>query len=173
MNRWIWIALGVVGFAFTRRIREQDDAFALAPLEGSLVVTPHGHFGAARKGPPVHAHQGIDLAARPGSFIRAIATGTVVATNPGLGGLVRKLKLDVPTSFASGKEAVAFVVYADLGSALREPGERVAQGEPIAVVGRRGFFHFATKRVAQGREEFFDPALSGLGYRATNERVSA
>ncbi len=173
MNRWLLVAIGVVGFVIVRRNRPATDRLAASPLDVDLVVTPHGHFGAPRKGPPVHTHQGVDLAAKPGSFVRAIAAGTIVATNPGLGGLVRKLKLDTPTAYVSGKQPVAFVVYADLGSALREPGEHVAQGEPIAVVGKRGFFHFACKRVVGGREEFFDPAFAGLGYRATKERVSA
>ena len=172
MNPWLLLGLGVVGLTLAWR-RKPSSRLLVAPLDGSLSTTPHGNFGAPRKGPPQHQHQGIDLAARPGSFVRAIGAGVIVKTNPGLGGLVRKLKLDTPTAYVSGKQPVAFVVYADLGSALREPGEHVAQGEPIAVVGKRGFFHFACKRVVGGREEFFDPALAGLGYRATKERVSA
>lgn len=172
MSRWLLLAIGIVGITLFRRPRQPERELARAPLDGELVVTPHGHFGAPRKGPPVHSHQGVDLGAKPGSFVRAIASGTVIATNPGLGGLVRKLKLDTPSVFVPGREPVAFVVYADLGSALREPGEHVEQGEPIAVVGKRGFFHFAVKRLVGGREEFFDPAHAGLRYR-TNQKVNA
>ena len=172
MNRW-WLLAAGIGVAVLALRRRPKSAALIAPLNGVLMTTPNGAFGARRKGPPAHKHQGIDLATRPGAFVRAVGDGVVVAANPGLGGIVRKLQLDEPRAFAGGGEPIAFVVYADLGSALREPGERVVAGEPLGVVGARGFVHFACKRVVGGREQFFDPALTGLLYHSTKERVSA
>lgn len=161
MNRWLYVAAGVVALTVFRRPHRRGTSL-VPPLDGTITTTPHGQFGAPRKGPPVHTHQGVDLAATPGTFVRAIGNGVIVATNPGLGLLVRKLRLDEPAAFSEGKQPIAFVVYADLGSALREPGERVKAGEPVAVVGARGFFHFACKRLVAGGEQFFDPADAGF-----------
>lgn len=176
MNRWLLLGVGAlgVGLLLRRKTDTSTEPFLVSPIDGALRTTPHGEFGAARKGPPAHAHQGIDLGAKSGTFIRAVGAGVIVATKPGLGKLVRKLRLDRAGTFAAGaSESVSFVVYADLGSALREPGDRVVAGEPIAVVGSRGFFHFACKRVTGGHEQFFDPALAGLTYLTTKERVNA
>jgi murein DD-endopeptidase MepM/ murein hydrolase activator NlpD len=60
---------------------------------------------------------------------------------------------------------VSAVVYADLGTPLVEPGQRVRRGDPIALVWSRGFVHFATKEIRGGREVFFDPSEAGLSYR--------
>lgn len=176
MNRWLLLGLGALGVGLLLRRTSDPIAEPLlaSPLDGALKVTSHGDFGAARPGPPAHRHQGIDLGAKPGTFVRAIGAGVIVPTKPGLGKLVRKLRLDKPGIFATGaSESVSFAVYADLGSALREPGERVDAGEPIAVVGSRGFFHFACKRFTRHHEQFFDPALAGLAYLTTKERVNA
>jgi murein DD-endopeptidase MepM/ murein hydrolase activator NlpD len=70
----------------------------VSPLEmgGTPRVTPHGYFAAPRAGPPIHRHQGVDLAAPPGSRVLAVGDGKIVRTDPGLGKIVRKLQLDVP-----------------------------------------------------------------------------
>lgn len=52
------------------------------PVAGTR-VTAHGSYGADRLGPPAHAHQGIDLIARPGSHVLAVGDGRIVATRPG------------------------------------------------------------------------------------------
>jgi murein DD-endopeptidase MepM/ murein hydrolase activator NlpD len=150
----------LLGYYAYRRLTSPVEA------KGVPTVTPHGHFGAHREGPPVHSHQGVDLAARPGSRVLAIGNGTVVATDPGLGKLVRKLQLDKPAAFGPGGELVHFVVYADLGKALVEPGQRVRKGDAIALVSSQGFVHFAVKSKDSHGETFFDPKLAGFNYRA-------
>jgi murein DD-endopeptidase MepM/ murein hydrolase activator NlpD len=172
MKRGVAVALGVGGVALlllTGRERRGAAPDRLgSPLDGDDVprVTPHGHFGAPRAGPPIHAHQGIDLAARPGSPVLAVGDGTIVATDPGLGLVVRKLRLDEPGTWSDdARRSVAAVVYADLGTPLVEPGQRVRRGDPIALVWSRGFVHFATKERRAGREVFFDPADAGFVYR--------
>src|SRR5262249_13552557 len=81
-DEWIWVALGVGGAAlwlWRRRTAPEESqvpqGLAL-PLEGRpLRLTPHGSFGAYRKGPPAHWHQGLDLHAPPGSRVLAVGDG--------------------------------------------------------------------------------------------------
>jgi murein DD-endopeptidase MepM/ murein hydrolase activator NlpD len=146
------------------------------PLEanGTPRVTPHGHYGAFRDGPPIHTHQGVDLAAPPGSAVLAVGDGTIVATDPGLGKVVRKLKLDRPGVWPDNAAGplVTHAVYADLGPTLVEPGARVRKGQAIARVAKAGFVHFAVKSTTAGREEFFDSARAGFRYQDPNRAVA-
>jgi murein DD-endopeptidase MepM/ murein hydrolase activator NlpD len=137
------------------------------PVEG-MRVTAHGTFGADRLGPPAHSHQGVDLIASPGSHVLAVGDGRIVATQAGLGGIVRKLELDAPAAFAPGLIPVDTLVYADLGTPLVNPGDRVRRGDSIALVGNRGFVHFAVKR--GGR--FIDPRLAGFPYATSAREVA-
>jgi murein DD-endopeptidase MepM/ murein hydrolase activator NlpD len=170
---WLWIGAGAaVLLAFGRK---QRGTWLLgSPVEGSgvLVVTPHGHFGASRSGPPAHDHQGVDLAARAGSNVLAVGDGQIVATDPGLGKLVRKLRLDVPGQWKLGGRRVDAIVYADLGRPLVAPGDRVRRGDPIALVDKAGFVHFAVKESRTGGEIFFDPREAGFTYRLTTPEVA-
>jgi murein DD-endopeptidase MepM/ murein hydrolase activator NlpD len=138
-----------------------------SPVEvaGAPTVTPNGHFGAPRAGPPVHTHQGIDLAAPPGSRVLAVGDGEIVRTDPGLGRVVRKLRLARPSAWGIGRRRVEAIVYADLGKPLVQPGERVRRGDPIALVWPHGFVHFAIKEVRRSGEVFFDPREAGFSYR--------
>jgi murein DD-endopeptidase MepM/ murein hydrolase activator NlpD len=111
----------------------------------------------------------VDLIAPPGSRVLAVGDGVIVETKPGLGLVVRKLKLDVPGSWGGGWRRVHSVVYADLGTPLVKPGDRVRRGDPIALVWPRGFFHFATKDLRGGREAFFDPKEAGFAYRLSSQ----
>lgn len=56
------------------------------------------------------------------------------------------------------------MVYADLGQPLVNAGDRVKRGDPIALVDKRGFIHFAIKDLVGNREVFFDSADSGFRY---------
>jgi murein DD-endopeptidase MepM/ murein hydrolase activator NlpD len=163
MKRWMWLCLGAAGAVLLVARRRPTLG---APLEGGWpTITPRGYFGADRRGPPAHLHQGIDLVARPGSKVLAVGDGVVVAAKPGLGGIVRKLRLDEEGAWSPyGGAAIAFVVYADLGRALVKAGDRVERGDAIGVVGPRGFVHFAVK--TQG-EKFIDPKRAGFAYRST------
>jgi len=138
-----------------------------SPIEGDALprVTPHGFFGAPRGGPPVHTHQGVDLQARPGSHVLAIGDGKILDAKPGLGLVVRKLELDNPAAWTPDGRPVRWVVYADLGEVLTQPGDSVRRGDPIALVHPRGFVHFAVKDAVALREQFFDPADAGFLYR--------
>jgi murein DD-endopeptidase MepM/ murein hydrolase activator NlpD len=174
---WIWIALGSAGALFLLGRKRDSSSGSIilgSPLElnGTPKVTPHGFFGAPRAGPPVHKHQGVDLAAPPGSRVLAIGDGVIVKTDPGLGRVVRKLRLDVPGSWTLGRRRVDAVVYADLGKPLVEPGDRVRKGEPIALVWNHGFVHFAVKESRLGQEIFFDPKEAGFAYRRSGQEVA-
>jgi murein DD-endopeptidase MepM/ murein hydrolase activator NlpD len=157
-----------VGIAMAAVIGRRRPRHALGrPVDG-MRATAHGFFGAQRPGPPVHAHQGVDLIASPGSRVRAVGDGRIVATQPGLGGIVRKLALDTPAPFAPGLIPVDAIVYADLGTPLVSAGDRVRRGDAIALVGDRGFVHFALKR----GERFIDPRLAGFAYSTSPREVA-
>ena len=171
-DAWLWwLGLGSAGalYLFARR-------HALgSPIEvnGTPTVTPHGDFGADRRGPPAHTHQGLDLVAPVGSHVLAVGDGVIVETAPGLGKVVRKLKLDEPAAWSRAGRRADAIVYADLGAPLVSPGDRVERGDPIALVAapkndpksKAGFVHFAVKR----GEVFFDPSEAGFSYRLSSE----
>lgn len=163
-TRWLWWAIGAAGMlVFFVRPRREPGLLGL-PLEGDgpMRTTPKGSYGAPRKGPPVHKHQGVDLRASPGSRVLAIGDGVIVRTNPGLGKTVRKLRLDRPAAWASNARRVDAVVYADLGRPLVEPADRVRRGDAIAFVDRSGFVHVALKEIRGNKEIFFDPKEAGF-----------
>lgn len=175
MNRttWLWIGVGSAGALLLLVSRRAGSILLGSPVEhnGPPRVTPRGHFGAHRGGPPVHDHQGVDLFAEPGSYVLAVGDGVIVAANPGLGKIVRKLNLATPTPWAFGHRRVDSIVYADLGKPLVEPGDHVRQGDPIALVDKAGFVHFAVKEQLSGGEVFFDPREAGFAYRLTGPEV--
>ena len=177
---WLWFTAGVGGALLLWRrhpskTEARDDGWqALGmPTEArDTLVTPHGWFGATRVGPPAHVHQGRDLSAPASSLVRAVGDGRIVATNAGLGKLVRKLRLEPPGAWSDRGALVSHVVYADLGDALVQAGDRVRKGEAIARVAREGFVHFAVKRIGAAGEEFFDPAEAGFLYRTSVKGVA-
>ncbi len=159
---------------------EREDDSAASSLLGSPVeasgtprATPHGYYGAPRSGPPVHTHQGVDLVAPAGSHVLAVGDGLIVRANPGIGKTVRKLQLDRASRWDAGDgPLVAYVVYADLGAPLIAPGDRVRRGDPIALVDKAGFVHFAVKKLVHGQEQFFDSAEAGFRYRKPTKEVT-
>jgi len=175
---WGWLALGSAGFLFYASRKRSSSSLGSAALGSPLddnaraTVTRHGYYGAPRDGPPRHRHQGIDLAARAGSQVLAVGDGVIVKTDPGLGKVVRKLRLDVPGAWDFSHRRVDTVVYADLGTPLVWPGDRVRRGDPIALVDKAGFFHFAVKELRPGGEVFFDPKAAGFSYRASGPEVT-
>jgi murein DD-endopeptidase MepM/ murein hydrolase activator NlpD len=174
-NAWLWIAAGAAGVLLFTRRRSSTSALILgSPIEapGPPKTTPHGYFGAPRAGPPKHTHQGVDLAAPAGSHVLAIGDGEIIKTDPGLGKIVRKLRLDVPGSWGTSQRQVHAVVYADLGKPLVDPGDHVRRGDPIALVDKPGFVHFAVKELHGHQEVFFDPKDAGFTYRRSGLAVS-
>lgn len=171
---WIWLGLGSAGALFALARTRSGSAILGSPIErgGTPTVTPHGYFSAPRAGPPAHSHQGVDLAAPPGSHVLAVGDGVIVATDPGLGKIVRKLRLDVPGRWGVGHRTVDAVVYADLGMPLVKPGDRVRKGDPIALVDKAGFVHFAVKESGTRSEVFFDPKEAGFAYRLSQPEVA-
>lgn len=71
-----------------------------------------------------------------------------------------------------GRRQVDSIVYADLGTPLKHPGDRVRKGEPIALVDKAGFVHFAVKDHVAGREVFFDPKDAGFAYRLSGPAIA-
>lgn len=161
---WLWAAAGTAGAAFLWSRRHR----LISPITGvaTPVTTPHGDYGAHREGPPAHTHHGLDLVVPAGGRIVAVADGTIIPADPGLGKIVRKLKLDAPAPWSATGEPVEAVVYADLGTPLVEVGDRVRKGEVVALVDKSGFFHFAVK--AHG-DQFIEPSRAGFEYRAPGE----
>jgi murein DD-endopeptidase MepM/ murein hydrolase activator NlpD len=175
MRRATLISLGVASVAaLVLVVRKRTGSIGLgSPIEpaGTPSVTPHGHFSADRTGPPAHLHQGIDLAAPAGTRVLAVGDGMIVATDPGLGKVVRKLLLDRPDAWLPGSRRVKAVVYADLGTPLKHPGDRVRKGDPIALVDKAGFVHFAVKAQERSGEVFFNPSEAGFVYRLSKPEV--
>jgi murein DD-endopeptidase MepM/ murein hydrolase activator NlpD len=167
---FLWLTLGTASLALiVAALRRTDLLRSPLSARGVPRITPHGGFGASRRGPPAHLHQGLDLVSRAHSKVLAVGDGKVVATDPGLGKIVRKLSLDIPGRWSTDADFVNFVVYADLGTPLVEPGDRVRKGDPIALVAPGGFVHFAVKQRRHGQEVFIDPALAGFTYRSREE----
>jgi murein DD-endopeptidase MepM/ murein hydrolase activator NlpD len=159
---WLWVALGsLTAWLFFSRRRTALGS----PVYGQLQITPRGWFGARRPGPPAHRHQGIDIAATRDSFVLAVGDGIIIEAKPGLGGVVRKLKLDAPGAWTWNGRRVCAVVYADLGVPFAEPGDRVRRGDPIGQVGDANFFHFAVKAADGDGEVFIDPSDAGFPVR--------
>src|ERR1700722_7812076 len=100
MRTWLWL-LGGGAVVWWMHKRSFGAPLLGSPLETSdwPRATPHGAYGAPRARPPRHRHQGLYLAAPPGSFVLAVGDGVIVATNPGLGRVVRKLRLDAPSAW--------------------------------------------------------------------------
>jgi murein DD-endopeptidase MepM/ murein hydrolase activator NlpD len=174
---WTWIGLGSLGALLLLGRKQAPSGGSLilgSPVEanGPPKVTPRGYFGAPRAGPPAHTHQGVDLAALPGSHVLAIGDGVIIKTDPGLGKVVRKLRLDLPGAWDLNHRRVDAVVYADLGTPLVQPGDRVRKGDPIALVWNQGFVHFAVKEFRRSGEVFFDPKEAGFSYRLTGLEVA-
>ena len=171
-EHWLVVGAGSIGalVLLARRRDSSGSAMLGSPIEdrGIPTVTPHGYFGAPRAGPPKHSHQGVDLAAPPGSHVLAVGDGVIVKTDPGLGKVVRKLRLDKPAAWDLSHRRVEAIVYADLGPPLVKPGDRVRRGDPVALVDKAGFVHFAVKELHGASEVFFDPKEAGFIYRVSS-----
>lgn len=85
-------------------------------------------FGAYRRGPPVHTHQGNDLFAPMGAEVFAVEDGVVSFTDGGLGGMGINLTTADGTRY----------YYAHLSSREVANGTRVTAGQLIARVGDSG-----------------------------------
>ena len=173
----VWFVVGIGGaLLFDQRrparelARQRWQRLAL-PVDAPR-VTAHGGYGETRPGPPAHTHQGLDLIAPAGSVVRVVGDGRIVATSAGLGKLVRKLRLEPQGAWSERGALVTHVVYADLGDATVNAGDRVRTGDAIGHAARAGFVHFAVKRTGASGEEFFDPARAGFAYR-TSEKGAA
>jgi murein DD-endopeptidase MepM/ murein hydrolase activator NlpD len=170
-HRLVAVAIASVGVVWFLRRRNARELGSPVEVDGPPTVTPNGGFGALRSGPPRHAHQGIDLVAPAGSHVLAVGDGVIVRANPGLGKIVRKLRLDVPAAWSTSGRRVDTIVYADLGTPLVHPGDRVRKGDPIALVDKGGFVHFAVKETRPSGETFFDPKEAGFAYRQSQRPV--
>lgn len=120
-----------------------------APLAPPLrKTTPHGQFNAVRPvgaTKPDHYHQGVDLVGKAGESVLAVGPGIIVKSDPGIGQTVRVLQLD------DGRA----VVYADLGTAVVEPGTRMKTGDAVGTVRQNGFVHVGVRESRYGK--FLDP----------------
>ena len=111
-------------------------------------TTPNGWYNAPRPaglkpGDPKidHYHQGVDLKGKADEPILAVGNGRIASANAGKGELVRVLLLD------DGRA----VVYADLGSAMVEPGAVIRTGQQIGTMRKNGFVHVAIRATRYGK----------------------
>jgi murein DD-endopeptidase MepM/ murein hydrolase activator NlpD len=98
---------------------------SLSPVDGS-VASGFGY----RASPWPEFHKGVDLAAAYGTQVRAAAAGTVVSAGWDPGGFGIKVDIDHGNGYHTW--------YAHLSRAKVTPGERIAKGQPIALVGSTG-----------------------------------
>lgn len=106
---------------------------------------------------PRQRHDGLDIAAPPGTLIRAAADGKVLFSDWGPGGYGRMVILRHADGFVT--------VYAHTQRNLVREGQFVRQGTPIATVGRSGrasgyHLHFEIRRrtVPVAPAKFLPPA---------------
>lgn len=108
--------------------RPLDGLPLVPPLEPVLVASPFGPRPSPFTGLPSR-HEGVDLAAAPGSRVRAAAAGRVRRAGPeGPFGLLVELE----------HEGGLVTRYAHLARILVRPGEPVAAGRPVGLVGSSG-----------------------------------
>ncbi|WP_419248776.1 murein hydrolase activator EnvC family protein [Streptomyces melanogenes] len=94
------------------------------PVPGAPVVVRGWDPPATPYGP---GHRGVDLAAPPGTEIRAVAAGRVTFAGPVAGKGVLTITLDGPGS------PPLRTTYEPVRALVRE-GERVSAGQPVAVI---------------------------------------
>jgi murein DD-endopeptidase MepM/ murein hydrolase activator NlpD len=94
------------------------------PLAGGRVLS---RFGEPRR---THRHAGLDIAGRRGQRIVAAAPGRVIYSDNRMRGYGHAVILDHGEGFQS--------LYAHNSRLLVRAGDEVAQGEPIAVLGKSG-----------------------------------
>ena len=105
---------------------------AFAALKGSLRLPAAGtvaHRFGARRADSGASWKGLFIRAAEGAEVRAVAAGLVVFSD-WLRGFGNLLVLDHGDGFLS--------VYGNNQSLLREPGDRVREGEAVATVGNSG-----------------------------------
>ncbi len=94
------------------------------PIAGAAVLS---RFGAARRG---RRHTGLDIRGPRGAQILAARAGVVVFSGPTANGYGRVVVIDHEDGFQT--------IYAHNERELVQVGQRVGEGEPIALVGRTG-----------------------------------
>jgi murein DD-endopeptidase MepM/ murein hydrolase activator NlpD len=122
------VARKAIGFAS----RQDDDAFATGFIMPAPAVRVSGRFGGQRilNGTPSTPHYGADLACPTGTQIIAPAAGTVSFAEPDMhyeGGL---------TMIDHGQGLIS--LYLHQSRVDVKPGDRVAAGQPIGLVGMKG-----------------------------------
>jgi murein DD-endopeptidase MepM/ murein hydrolase activator NlpD len=124
------------------------------PLEAVEISSPYGERGAK-------FHQGIDLRAKVGTHVLAAAAGEVVYVGSKIKGYGRMVVLKHENGF--------YTVYAHHSKNLVKMGNKVEQGQTIALSGKSGrshgaHLHFELRRGAQS----IDPEYAFNGYFKTS-----
>jgi murein DD-endopeptidase MepM/ murein hydrolase activator NlpD len=122
---------------------EQTEAAVVPPVAGRVT----SRFGVRRdpiKGTP-QFHAGVDLAARRGARVRAVAPGEVIFAGR-RGGAGNVVEVQHPDSLVTS--------YAHVARTLVHAGQKVAAGDVLATVGSSGrttgpHLHFAVRRDGQ------------------------
>ncbi|HEX7480921.1 MAG TPA: peptidoglycan DD-metalloendopeptidase family protein [Polyangiales bacterium] len=117
-------------------------------------------FGYTRALRPELPHNGVDIGAKNGDVVRAVADGMVVYSDNGLLGFGNCVMILHPNGFLS--------LYAHTERTTVQPGWRVKRGERIALVGHTGYawgphLHFELRDNGRLR----DPAPLFTGNRST------
>jgi murein DD-endopeptidase MepM/ murein hydrolase activator NlpD len=133
-------ALGIGGHEFTRQLlwtRPSVELLAAVPgkapkaLLWPVVGGTFGRgFGFTRKLRPELRHNGVDVAAKEGAAVRAVADGLVVYSDNTLNGLGNAVMLLHAGGFTT--------LYAHNQRTTVQPGYFVKRGERIAIVGHTG-----------------------------------
>jgi murein DD-endopeptidase MepM/ murein hydrolase activator NlpD len=117
-----------------------------SPVMPACVSSPFGWRHAVGPHAPAGFHNGIDLPAAAGAYVRAAAPGRIVwIRKKGIGGLQ-----------VAEQHGALTLIYAHLGSvvpALADGQRTLAAGEPIGRIGRTG--------VTYGTHVFFAVLLQG------------
>lgn len=105
--------------------------FPIAKWDGVIPLSGHpGGFAYQRKN---HIHEGIDLYADPGTVVRSISSGFVVATYVFTGPEVDMPWWNTTYAVAIGDDTGVWV-YGEIGQPGLRPGDIVTAGDPVGVL---------------------------------------
>lgn len=142
----------------------------LSPVPGARIPT-RGILSYLYQRSPTHKHRGIDLVARRGTPVQAVASGTVThAFNDGSGvhrGFSGYGKVVVVREGSSGP----YQLYSHLDNVWVSRGQRVRKGEEIGTVGNTCYRRSDPTAQCQGPHLHFEVSRNPYPQPAEAERI--